>query len=165
MKIYLIGMPGSGKTTLGEQLAEELLMPFVDLDAEIESREGRSITDIFAANGEEYFRRVESALLHEWAASQKSFVMATGGGAPCFHDGVNVMNNTGLSVFLDVNVPELLQRLKSKTDRPLLGNDLAEKETKLKNLRSARLDCYSRARITVTDPTTSKVLDAIRMKQ
>ena len=77
-------MPGSGKTTLGKRLAREMLMPFVDLDKEIERREGKSDQQLFSESGEDYFRQVESKELIEWAASPKSFVMATGGGTPCF---------------------------------------------------------------------------------
>ena len=78
MKIFLIGMPGSGKSTLGRQVARHLGIEFVDLDAEIEKAEAKSISDIFSQQGEDYFRIVESRLLLEWAASTKAFVMATG---------------------------------------------------------------------------------------
>ena len=98
-KIYLIGMPGSGKTTLGLQLAEALQLPFVDLDKEIEKHEGKSVPDIFSQQGEAHFRQVESKLLKEWSASGKTFIMATGGGAPCNHHGIEVINRSGLSIF------------------------------------------------------------------
>jgi len=164
MKIYLVGMPGSGKTTLGKKLAEKLILPFVDLDVEIENREGKTITNIFAQQGEDYFRLVESTLLREWAASSQSFVMATGGGAPCFHNGMNVINESGLSVFLDLDIVALVKRLKSANDRPLLGTDLTEKEEKLRKLRAARLACYSQAKIKVQNPDINKVLQAIRLE-
>ena len=162
MKIFLIGMPGSGKTTLGKQLASELQVRFVDLDDEIVQEENASIPEIFRTKGEDHFRMVESRLLHRYAASSESFVMATGGGAPCFHNGMQVINQSGLSIFFDVDVPELLNRLKSKTDRPLLSDDFAEKEKKLQSLRAARLDCYNQSRIRIVNPDLHKVLTAIR---
>ncbi|MFN8889873.1 MAG: shikimate kinase, partial [Cyclobacteriaceae bacterium] len=92
MKIFLIGLPGSGKTTLGKQVASHLSIPFVDLDAAIEKAEQRTIPEIFKQSGENYFRKIESDLLKKWAESTTDFLMATGGGAPCFFDNVEVMN-------------------------------------------------------------------------
>src|SRR5436189_5502924 len=92
MKIFLIGMPGAGKSTLGRPLAAALNLPFVDLDKEIEKHEQKSIPEVFELRGEDYFRKSESTLLKSWAESNRSFVLATGGGAPCFHDGIEVIN-------------------------------------------------------------------------
>jgi shikimate kinase len=164
VKIYLIGMPGSGKSTLGLKLATELLLPFVDLDKEIEDRERKSIPDIFARNGEEYFRLAESKALHDWAAAQQAFVMATGGGAPCFHNGIDIINQTGISIFLNVPVRELLARTENHAHRPLLNaDDRQQKEEKLTTLLNKRLPCYSRAAITVDSPDLTRVLHAIRI--
>jgi shikimate kinase len=162
MKIYLIGMPGSGKTTLGKQLANELTLPFVDLDKEIEKHENKSIAEIFGQDGEVHFRLLESKLLKEWAGSSESFVMATGGGAPCFHDGIEVINKTGLSIFLDVPLADLLARLKSKTDRPLLHTaDQKEKEERLASLLNNRLPVYNQAKLLIQKPNIRRVLDAL----
>ena len=88
--------------------------------------------EIFSLNGEEYFRQIESQVLMDWSASSKSFVMATGGGTPCFYKGIEVINETGLSIFLDVPLSQLLSRLEKKTDRPLLSaSDKKEMEEKL----------------------------------
>jgi shikimate kinase len=166
MKIYLIGMPGSGKSTLGRKLAKELLVEFVDLDHELETREKKSIKEIFALNGEDYFRQIESQVLIEWSASSKNFVMATGGGTPCFYQGIEVINETGLSIFLDVPVSQLLSRLEKKTDRPLLSSaDQKEMEEKLTEIRSRRLSVYQQAQITVENPDLSKVKAAIHLKK
>lgn len=165
MKIYLIGMPGSGKSTLGKQLAEQISLPFVDLDKVIENHEQKSVADIFREQGEDHFRLIESKLLHEWAGNEKSFVMATGGGAPCFHQGINIINQTGLSIFLDVSTDVLLNRLHAKTDRPLLNsNDTKEMDEKLRAIRTSRLSCYRAAHVIVADPTLKKIEEAIRFK-
>src|SRR5215216_5287440 len=107
MKIYLIGMPGSGKTTLGKQIAEDLGFPFIDLDTEIENREGKSISEIFSHKGEDHFRVLESTLLKELSSSSHNVVIATGGGAPCYFGGMETMNATGLTVFIDVPLDDI----------------------------------------------------------
>lgn len=166
MKIYLIGMPGSGKSTLGKRLADELLLLFVDLDKEIERRERKSVPEIFAEKGEDHFRQIESQLLREWAASEKGFVMATGGGAPCFFQGMDVIKQTGLSIFLDVPVRELLKRVANDKNRPLLLADgLEEKETRLKTLHGNRLQYYQQADIIVDKPDVKKILEAIHLRK
>lgn len=165
MKIFLIGMPGSGKTTLGKRLAKEMLTDFVDLDKEIEKREGKSVQQIFAENGEDYFRQIESKELIEWAGSSKSFVMATGGGTPCFYEGIKVINQSGLSIFLDVPLTTLFSRLEKKTDRPLLNaSDIKEKKERLTSLLSQRLRFYQQANITVRNANPSKVMAAIKLR-
>lgn len=166
MKIYLIGMPGSGKSTLGKQLADHLSLPFVDLDTAIEDHEQKEVNDIFREQGEDHFRLIESQLLREWGGSEKSFVMATGGGAPCFHHGIDIINQTGLSIFLDVSTDTLLNRLHAKTDRPLLNSiDAKEKDEKLRNLRALRLNCYQQAHVIVADPTIKKLEDAVQFRK
>jgi shikimate kinase len=164
MKIYLVGMPGSGKSTLGKQLAEELNLPFIDLDAEIEKSQGRSIPEVFREKGEDHFRQVESQLLREWSASQHGFVMATGGGAPCFYNGMEVINNSGISVYLNVALDELLRRTEKSNDRPLLGtNDRAEKQKRLHELLNARDKIYSQAKIKIAAPTIEKLKKELRL--
>src|SRR5258708_25113313 len=101
MKIFIIGLPGSGKTTLGKQVAEKLNLPFIDLDLEIEKLEGKTVQEIFAKRKENYFRELESRTLKNFCSGKSDFVMATGGGAPGFFDNMDVMNNSGKTVFLD----------------------------------------------------------------
>lgn len=166
MKIFLIGMPGSGKTTLGKQLANHLGIDFIDLDFEIEKAESRSISEIFASRGEDYFRLLESRLLGEWASGRLSFVMATGGGAPCFYKGIDVINEHGLSIFLDCSVPELIARVRKNRERPLLLNaDEEELKSRLEKMREQRLSCYRQAAIILENPTLAKVIEKLALKR
>jgi shikimate kinase len=155
-------MLGSGKTTLGKQLAAHMNIPFVDMDWEISKRENKSITEIFSRQGEDYFRMVEAEVLRNLSTSPQSLVVGTGGGAPCFHNGMEVINSAGLSIFLDVSVEELMARLANATDRPLLnstGNN--DKEKTLHELRALRLPVYRRAHISIEEPTFEKLLEVV----
>jgi len=166
MKIFLIGMSGSGKTTLGKRLANELHIDFVDLDWEIEKREGKSVKEIFSQRGEDHFRQIEAEILRFWVAASQDFVMSTGGGAPCFYEGIDIINQCGLSIFLDVPVEELKTRLAAATDRPLLNaGDEKERENKLNFLRTSRLSIYRQAHITIEDATLEKLLAAVQAKR
>lgn len=159
MKIFLIGMPGSGKTTLGKEVAKRLDIAFVDLDSEIEKAEQRSISEIFSQKGEDYFRLLESRLLREWAASAVSFVMATGGGAPCFHKGIELINEYGVSVFLDCPVQELVERVRRNRERPLLlTSDEEELKGRLERMLATRRDCYNKASIILQNATPEALL-------
>lgn len=166
MKIFLVGMPGSGKTTIGKQVASRLMIDFVDLDAEIEKSEQKSIADIFSQQGEAQFRVVEARLLREWAASPGSFVMATGGGAPCFHQGMEILNQYGLSIFLDCPVSTLVERVRTNRERPLLfASDIEELKGKLEKIRAERLKCYRQAKIVVSTPTSEVILKHIEARK
>jgi shikimate kinase len=140
-------MPGSGKSTLGKQLAVALKTIFVDLDEEIENQEKQTIPEVFRQRGEAYFRKVESSLLNQWASSDKKFVMATGGGAPCFHDGMKIINESGKSIFLDVPISDLIARAAKATNRPLLEGDVEER---LKTLYEKRMPIYRQATLTIS---------------
>lgn len=157
-------MPGSGKSTLGKQLARKLNATFIDLDHEIERHEQRTVSEIFEQSGEAFFREVESKLLREFASSSASFVMATGGGAPVFHDGMKVINESGVSVFLDVPIDMLVRHTAKRSTRPLLKNDSEQElHEKLSNIRSARLHTYQQAQITIQNPTLPLLLSALKL--
>lgn len=149
MKIYLTGLPGSGKTTLGKQLAKALNLNFVDLDEEIEKVENRTIPTIFETEGEDYFRKIEQQELHK-SASLENVVISTGGGAPCFFDNAEFINANGTSVFIDVSPQEIAKRVsKGPNNRPLL-NGVNSLEEEITTKRSQRLPFYSKATHTLT---------------
>lgn len=165
MKIFLIGMPGSGKSTIGKRLAEKLRMPFIDLDTEIEKREGKPVKDIFTENGEAYFRELESETLNDFALSGQTFVMATGGGAPCFHGGIDIINAHGISIFLDVPIEEIISRIENQKDRPLLlSTSKVELTEKLITTRNGRLTCYQQASVIVPNATAESVYEVIMLR-
>jgi shikimate kinase len=159
-------MPGSGKSTIGKHIAAELNLAFVDLDHEIEIEAGKTIAEIFSIEGEASFRLRESEKLKTWASADESFVMATGGGAPCYHRGIEIINGSGVSIFLDVSLQVLLKRVEKRNHRPLLQGEEAELSAKLEKLREARLPVYEKATAIVRDPTPATVLEIIsRLKK
>ena len=122
MKYFIVGYMASGKSTFGKELAKDKGLPFLDLDECVESREGRSISEIFAKEGEEYFRKREREILHEICNEADEFVLATGGGTPCFFDNMDYMNQAGTTVFLNTLPLVIVDRLKrQRADRPLLA--------------------------------------------
>lgn len=142
MKIFLIGFMGCGKTHWGKQLSRKLEIPFFDLDEQIVSSEGRSINDIFEKEGEEYFRLKEKEVLYILSESHEDFVMACGGGTPCFYNNIDYMNRTGVSVWINSSVDSLFERLiKEKQGRPLI-RDLSDEQ-----LRSYIIKKYADRRI------------------
>jgi len=150
MKIILVGMPGSGKSTVGKQLSSRLNLPLIDLDTEIERAAGQEIKTIFAEKGEDYFRALESQTLQRVLSSNDAFILATGGGAPCFHNGMEIINQHGISIFLDVPTDELVARVVSDNSRPLLAAaDKEELLLKLNVIRAKRLDCYEKAKVMI----------------
>ncbi|MGZ8537811.1 MAG: shikimate kinase [Flavisolibacter sp.] len=123
MKIFLIGFMGCGKTHWGKLLSAKLGMPFFDLDEKIEEHEARTIAEIFAKEGEEYFRLLEKDVLHLLTESHEGFVMATGGGTPCFYNNIDYLKKQGTVVWINCSTECLYQRLvKEKEKRPLISN-------------------------------------------
>lgn len=145
-------MMGSGKTTLGKSLAEEMGIPFVDLDEAVVTHIGQTIPQVFELRGEDEFRKIESLILQQFCLSQDSFVMATGGGTPCFGDNLETMMHAGRTIFLDVPVQTLATRLATnKSGRPLISNlGTGELLSYLEKLRDTRLEWYTGAAFTLS---------------
>lgn len=122
MRIYLIGFMGCGKTHWGKELSSKLQFPFFDLDEAIEENTGMSVTNIFAELGEEQFRLREKELLYTLTESHGSFVLACGGGTPCFYNNIDYMKSRGTTVWINCSVATLFTRLvNEKEKRPLIA--------------------------------------------
>ncbi len=120
MKIFLIGFMGSGKTTIGKKLARRMQYNFIDLDDFIENKEAKKIRHIFAISGEKEFRQIEAENLRLLEKIQDTIV-SVGGGAPCYHENIEWMNQNGFTVYLKQSPEFLFTRLKSsKAKRPLI---------------------------------------------
>ncbi len=147
--LFLIGFMGSGKSTVGRQLAKAIGADFYDLDEIIETAEDQTIVKIFATKGEHFFRELESHYLKTIHESDQPKVIATGGGTPCFFDNMEWMNENGITVFLNPTVDVLFNRLKSETaHRPILAGktDAALQDFITEKLNS-RLYFYQKAKI------------------
>lgn len=137
MKIILLGYMASGKSTISKSLGSILNVEAMDLDDYISEREGVSIKDIFKTRGEIYFRKQESIYLSELLSSSKNFVLALGGGTPCYANNIELIKDQSCSFYLKANLNTLFARLRSeKQDRPLVSelNDEKLKEFIAKHL-------------------------------
>ena len=153
-RIYLVGLPGSGKTTLGKELADTLGLRFIDLDDAIIAEAGKTIPEIFAHQGEGNFRIMEREVLHSISAIEDDFVMATGGGAPCYHFNMDFMNDHGQTVFLDVSPGDLAIRLMDEgiEKRPLFKSyDHQDLIQEVRDLKDKREEYYNQAAIKIKD--------------
>lgn len=118
---------GSGKSTLGKKVSLKLNQPFFDLDTEIEKGEQLSVSQIFELKGEASFRDLETQYLKQIIDKNESFVMALGGGTPCFNENMELINGVGVSIYLKYNSGILATRLlNAKTQRPLLKDKTPE---------------------------------------
>lgn len=124
-RIFLIGYMGSGKTTIGQLVADRIGYSFIDMDAHIEEKQSKDITKIFVEIGEPGFRILEQQSLHE-VAERENVIISTGGGTPCFFDNMEYMNAHGLTIYLRFTAAELVERFTAKNPnkRPLLKNKI-----------------------------------------
>jgi shikimate kinase len=154
MKVFLIGFMASGKTTLGGELAEIMGFKFLDLDDYIEIKQKKSIKVLFEIEGEEKFRVIENEALREVASIEENLIVASGGGTSCFYNSIDFMNKEGITVYIKVEVAELVARLiDSKKNRPLLwGKSREELNEYIIRVLEERKKYYEKAKITVEYP-------------
>lgn len=151
--IWLIGMMGSGKTTVGEKVAERLGMSFIDSDASVVEWSGRTIASLFDES-EAVFRSIERDVISR-IATGRDCVVATGGGAVLDPANVLTMRTSGTTILLEADVETLSRRLADTTDRPLLSGD-----TDISTIAHAREDVY-RAAADAAIETTNKDVDNV----
>ncbi len=159
--IYLVGFMGCGKTVVGTQLAQRLGWTFCDIDADIVSSEKVSIAEIFDTRGEEEFRRLETAAIADRVRMVQSgtpLVVALGGGAFVQRRNFEILENNGVTLWLDCPLAMIRRRLASSTDRPL-----ARDPHKFEILYYARRESYALAdhRIEVSSDNPADTIDAI----
>lgn len=118
--VILIGFMGSGKTTVGLRLSYRLRQAVIDTDKEIEREEKRTVSDIFAAEGEEYFRQRETACLKKMLKGVNNHIISVGGGVPLREENRKLLHKLGQVFYLRANAGTIYERLKEDTARPLL---------------------------------------------
>ena len=138
---FLVGFMGSGKTTLGINVAHQLSLPFFDLDEEIATSAGMTITDMFESFGEEGFRQLESQALAQLIKKEKHGIVASGGGTYTIAYNRKLINKAGLSVWIDVPIEILLERVQPK-GRPMWKNEM-----KVRQLADSREKYYRSAEL------------------
>lgn len=144
---------GCGKSTLGRRLSQHTGMQFIDLDKYVEERNCKTIPQIFADEGETEFRKKEQKALSE-ISEFTNVIIATGGGAPCFFNNMDLMNRTGKTIYMDIH-PEILANrlLKSKTERPLIkGKSRDELVAFINETLKKRNQFYRQAQYSITKP-------------
>ena len=157
MIVYLVGMPGAGKTVVGRELAGRLGVPFIDLDAEIEEEAGVPVAEIFAAQGESAFRALEAGALVR-AGTHDPAVVSCGGGVVLETANRIALRNTGTVVYLDVPLEQLRLRVRPAAERPLI-----REEGDMERLLEARGPLYREFAAHVVDGsgTPGEVAEAI----
>jgi shikimate kinase len=146
MNIYLVGFMGTGKSSVGCMLAKRKKWGFVDLDELIELQQQRRIVDIFAKDGEAYFRKIEKKVLKQ-AATQDKFVVACGGGIVLDQQNIKLMKKTGTIVCLSATCETILKRVSSSTHRPILN--VAKPRERIEHLLKMRAPYYMQADKTI----------------
>ncbi|MEZ4888449.1 MAG: shikimate kinase [Chitinophagales bacterium] len=155
-RIFLVGFMASGKSRIGKMLANKLHYTFIDTDQYIEAKTQQTISQIFETHGENHFRALEKKCLHE-LLQQENTVIATGGGMACHFENMQQMNDSGLTIFLEVPPSIIVSRLlQAKNTRPLVQQFEEDKAALLDFIEAKleeRLPFYQQAHITVACKT------------
>lgn len=159
--IVLIGFMGSGKTSVGLRLSYRLKRPVQDTDKLIESREGRSISEIFRAEGEAYFREQETQLLRELAQKLHGQILSVGGGTPLREENRRLLGQIGVVVYLRAKPGTIYERLKNDTTRPLLQKEDPPKA--IQELLGQREAIYEEAADVIVDVDGRMVEELLRI--
>ena len=138
--IILIGLPGSGKSTVGRQLARKWQLPFIDSDHAIEEVLGGSIRSYFESHGEQAFRDVETQVLRSLLDRQEALVLSTGGGAVLREENRKMLNTQGTVFYLQAAPEDIARRLRHDTTRPLMQG--ADPLIRLQELQAQRAPLY-----------------------
>jgi shikimate kinase len=155
--IVLTGFMGTGKTTIGQALAQMLHMKLVDVDEEIESAQGMTINDIFKTYGEQHFRDIETAMIKK-ISREKNLVISTGGGAVLREENMQALKEKGIVFCLNASVETILERTGSSQDRPLLK--VENPKEKISELLAYRKPFYEKAGIMIDTDGKSPLLIA-----
>lgn len=168
MLVFLIGVMGSGKTTIGKMLSYEMQLPFYDTDEIIMNIEGMNVSAIFEKHGEGYFRVLEKELILSWKMT--NCIVATGGGLPCIDGVMDVLKQKGKVVYLSTKLGLLTERLANENSRPLI-KELSQKDRqkKLKEILQLREVYYKTAQIKIVnngtpEETVAKILVKLKKK-
>ncbi|MGL4405793.1 MAG: shikimate kinase [Notoacmeibacter sp.] len=164
--VVLVGLMGSGKSTIGRKLAQVIDLEFFDSDTEIENASRMSVKDLFAVYGEPEFRALEQRVMLRLMEDGPR-IISTGGGAFINPEVREAVLKGGIAVWLDADLDVLMERVGRRETRPLLNND--DPETTMRNLMEARYPTYAEAQIRVTsrnerkDIMVGEVIEALRV--
>ncbi len=159
MKVYVTGMPGTGKTHFGRILSKSIHLQFFDLDEMIEKKEGDSIRNIIRDKGEPYFRNLEHEVLVE-VSKLNNCIVSCGGGTPVFYDNMELMKRSGIVIWLNTNLDIIAKRIAhNKTRRPLfMGLSEHEIREKLNEIYEKRKKVYAKSDILIENMNSTSVL-------
>ena len=163
MRIFVIGYMASGKTRLARRFANALGKTFIDLDMLVLEKTQKSPAEWIVEYGEDKFRQIEHSLLRN-SLNSKNFVMATGCGTPCFFDTIDILNESGITIWLNTNIGKIIQRLQNrKGNRPLvpIKDNLIDGEAVRQHFNK-RVEFYSKANIIVENNNVLELIEKIK---